>query len=128
MFKSVLYIFILAIFITLIQGQSIATGTWNRFAESSCSQPTSNITITQNSYGFQIISSKQTNMIANMTIHPDSSFIATGYLYYVTPPYSFSGFTSVKGIVYNPLMFMATFAPTSNYPGNTFYYSIASCN
>ncbi|KAM9954110.1 hypothetical protein ACTFIR_009238 [Dictyostelium discoideum] len=122
-----LLILVVVIFITSTQSQTIQTGFWGRIQDNSCPYLFTNITITQDEYGYQAMKTSQRPVFANMTIESDNTFTATGYLFYVQPPYGFSGYTSIKGIIYNPFSFQAIYAPSSGYNGGTYYYSFTSC-
>ncbi|KAM9979122.1 hypothetical protein ACTFIZ_000450 [Dictyostelium cf. discoideum] len=125
--KSLSLLILVVIFITSTQSQTIQTGFWSRLQEDSCPYVFSNITITQDEFGYQAMKTLQRPVFSNMTIESDNTFTATGYLYYVQPPYGFSGYTSIKGIIYNPFSFQAIYAPALGFNGATYYYSFTSC-
>ncbi|KAN0021493.1 hypothetical protein ACTFIU_010093 [Dictyostelium citrinum] len=127
MFKSIIYILILSIIITLVQSQALQVGSYVRYQEGTCPTPIGVFNISQDHFGYQMINGAGKNVIANITVNSDSSFNAVGYLYNTSPPYSFTQFTSVKGIAYNQYMLIATYAPASNYPGGTFFFQFNSC-
>ncbi|KAM9979121.1 hypothetical protein ACTFIZ_000449 [Dictyostelium cf. discoideum] len=127
MFKSIFYVLILAIIVNLVQSQALQVGSYARYQEGTCPTPTGGFNITQDHFGYQIINASGRNTMANITVNSDSSFTGSGYLYNLNPPYGFSGFTSVKGIVYNQYMFTATYAKAPGYAGGTFFFQFNSC-
>ncbi|KAN0050902.1 hypothetical protein ACTA71_004200 [Dictyostelium dimigraforme] len=128
MFKSILYILILTIIITLVQGQALQVGNYQRFQEGSCPTLSGTFIVSQDSFGYQMVNSKGMNVIANITVDPtDSSLVGVGYLYNVNPPYQFTGLTSVKGIAYNQYMLTTTYYQASGFSGATYYFQFSSC-
>ncbi|EFA76646.1 hypothetical protein PPL_09951 [Heterostelium album PN500] len=118
------FIVLVALFNTFTIAKELAAGQWTLHGSNKCSTPQTMNLVKKNGM-ISTISPEGFLYLTNVTVNNDGTFQGYGALYRNLHIYAY---TNVKGTIYNPFAFIAVYSSSSGFTGDTYYYSLSTCN